>query len=218
MQIFDTVRCGLNHTSMNQDRLTEWIESEKKKGLSYNKIGRALGVTGQAVILWRDQKTKKLDTQYLAAIAKYRGETIESTCEWLEVEPPQDAGQAGRIEQLEQEVAKLKEAFGELSEKLAMGVLNPSTIAILLKDALYQGHVDLRRREDQEQFLKLISGVLQDNLLARQILLKILGASPITRRDYPALAESMAAILGQKWTVFHVMNLVDTQPKDPNAP
>lgn len=205
-------------TSMNRTRLAEWIESENEKGLSYSKIGQRLGVSGQAVILWRDQKTKKLATQYLAAIAKYRGEPLEETCAWLDVEPPQDATLAGRVEQLEEELGALKKSFNEIQRALSMGGLNPSPLAILLQDALYQSHIDLRKKEDQEQFIELVSRVLQDRMLAQQALLKIIGASVITDRDYPTLAEAMQAVLGPAWTTFHVMRLADRQPRGPGDP
>ena len=202
---------------MNQDKLSEWVKNEHAKGSSYAAIGRRLGVTGAAVIWWRDKKTKRLDSRQLNAISAYRDEAITETCEWLEMDVPEDADMGTRVEALQSAVAELQRAVSDIQDVLASGGLAPSSLAIALQDALMESGIDIRTNSGRDDFMEAATKGLEDEVEARQALLKIIGGSQITSRDYPVLAEAMRSVLGASWNAVRLMKLADRKPKAPNG-
>ena len=55
---------------MNTERLSEWVKSLKRQGLSYDSIAKRIGgVTGGTVSNWAREKVKSIDPAKLTAIA-----------------------------------------------------------------------------------------------------------------------------------------------------
>ncbi len=202
---------------MNKDKLSEWVEKEHVKGASYAEIGRRLGITGAAVIWWRDKKTKRLDGRQLSAIAAYRGESLSETCEWLEMDVPSDADLVTRVEAMHEAIKALQQSVTEIQDVLAAGGLTPSPLAVALQDALHESGIDVRTNPGRDDFLEAAAQCMQDEIEARQVLLKIIGASQITSRDYPVLAEAMRCVLGSSWNAVRLMKLADKKPKAQNG-
>ena len=206
---------------MNRKHLSDWVKSEYSKNLTYKEIGERLGgLSPQAILSWRDEKVSKIKPQQISALAVYRGESIEETCLWLEVEPPLDAGLAGRVTELESIVIELRDTVEALQKKIADGALNPSPLAIALQDELIGRFIDLRTTEGQQGFIEVATKALGgDKIGAQKVMLQVLGFATISPdTDYPDIAEVMAALLGSSWNVIRVMRLADRQPRGVSDP
>ena len=216
MLISDTFVANVRF-AMNKDRLSEWVEREHSKGSSYAEIGRRLGVTGAAVIWWRDKKTKRLDTRQLSAIAAYRGESVADTCDWLEMDVPDDASLIARVESMTEAIKSLQQSVAEIQDILTSGGLTPSPLAVALQDALAESGIDIRTNAGRDDFLQATAKCMGDEIEARQALLMIIGAAQITPRDHPVLAEAMRCVLGSSWNAVKLMKLADKKPKAQNG-
>ena len=74
-----------------KSRLSQWIDQEVQRWGSSSKLAARLGyasntdISGEQVRKWsKGQFVKQLDTDMLAILAAYRGETLEQTRQWLE--------------------------------------------------------------------------------------------------------------------------------------
>lgn len=199
---------------MNKERLSDWVKSEVAKKISLAAIGRALGVSGQTVSDWRDQKYDKMQPRQVESLAHYRGETVAETCHWLEIPVPEEATLSRRVKQLELKVLDLTQTLELVLEHMSGLTLTPSPLAIHIQDALIQRFYDLRDISQQQRFLDDATAALQGNrLAAHKVMLQILGATSITTDDYPDIAHVLEVTLGPHWSVGHLLDIADKTPK-----
>lgn len=105
-----------NKTGMDTRTLSDWVKSEKSKGISYRGLAKALNVSGTAVGKWAKQEVTDLLDTTVASIAAYKGASLADTYEWLALPQPVDTSDAKRIEDLER---ALKDILGIVEQRKA---------------------------------------------------------------------------------------------------
>lgn len=192
--------------AMNKQGLSDWVKSERDRGLSDRALGRSLNVSGVTIGNWFAGAVNSLKPETVAAIASYRDITISEAYRWLDLPEPLDASNSARIEALEQNYAKLLNLLTQINEKLHSGGFRPSPLALFIQDELYKAHYDLRTKVGYDQFLDAAVNALDgDRLLAQRVMSQLIGAMPIERDDCTFIALAMREVLGSKWTTRYVI-------------
>ena len=197
-------------TYMNKQALSDWVQNELDRGMSMRALARELGFEDTSVRAWHTQGVKKqLKPRAIAAIAAYKGATLQSTYEWLGIPAPKNATNESRIEALEARVEELGELLESVLGQLLAKGIQPSPLALSLQDELHLGGYDIvRDRLAYDQLRKeALEALQQDALGAQKVVAQVLGAIEIKVDDYTYIALVFRRVLGSKWTTGYIEEL-----------